>query len=51
MTDIHWIKLSTDLLVNRKILYLRHMPERVNRESIGTVLFDSFNKLTHQQQS
>ena len=28
MADIHWIKLSTDLLVNRKILYLRHMPER-----------------------
>ena len=27
MTDIHWIKLSTDLFGNRKIKYLRRLPE------------------------
>ena len=27
MKDVHWIKLSTDLFVNRKIRYLRRMPE------------------------
>ena len=27
MTDVHWIKLSTDLFENRKIKYLRRLPE------------------------
>ena len=27
MTDVHWVKLSTDLFDNRKIKYLRRLPE------------------------